>query len=97
MTEKWYWVEKTATTIRIGLSKTTQAELGDVSFINLPKVESQLNLGDSLISIEATKAVLDFDTPFAGEIARINSAAVEDPTLLNSKDHTKNWLVEFVN
>lgn len=96
MTEKWYWVEQTATTVRIGLTAATQDELGDISFVDLPKVDSQLNLGDALTSIEATKAVLDFDTPFVGKISAVNTAAVENPILLNSKDHTKNWLVEFV-
>lgn len=95
MAEQWYWVEEKEDTVRIGLTSATQEELGEISFVDLPKVGTVLAVGDSLTSIEATKAVLDFDTPFAGTVVAVNTIALETPSTLNSTDQAANWLVEL--
>ncbi|CAH0417337.1 glycine cleavage system protein H [Periweissella fabaria] len=96
MSEKWYWtVESTNETVRIGLTAKTLEELGEISFVDLPKVGTILADGDSLASVEATKAVLDFDTPFAGTVIAINTAAIDTPTTLNQASHDNNWLVDL--
>lgn len=96
MSEKWYWaVESTDGTVRIGLTEKTQEELGEVAFVDLPKIGTILAEGDALTSIEATKAVLDFDTPFAGTIVAVNTAALATPATLNKTSQADNWLVDL--
>lgn len=95
MAENWYWSEEKDGNIRLGLTAATLEELGDISFVDLPKIGTELALGDSLTSIEATKAVLDFDTPFAGTIVAINEMALETPASLNTASQDDNWLVEI--
>ncbi|MCM0598874.1 glycine cleavage system protein H [Periweissella fabalis] len=98
MSEKWYWtVEGADGRVRIGLTDQTRTELGDVSFVDLPKIGTVLAIGDALASIEATKAVLDFDTPFAGTVVAVNTVAIDKPSILSNSSQDDNWLVVLKN
>lgn len=95
MAEDWYWQEESANIVRLGVTATTQAELGDVAYVELPKVNTKISVGEFLVSIEATKAVLDFDSPFSGIITKVNDKLLEQPAELNKVNHIDNWLVEI--
>ncbi|MCT4395626.1 glycine cleavage system protein H [Periweissella beninensis] len=95
MAEDWYWQEEKADSVRLGITTATQEELGDVAYVELPKVDTKITAGEFLVSIEATKAVLDFDSPFNGIITKINAQLIDQPANLNKAKHADNWLVEI--
>ncbi|MBO0446970.1 glycine cleavage system protein H [Enterococcus ureilyticus] len=86
------WVLKTAEGYKIGLTNNAQEDLGTITFATMPKVGQRLVKGDSLIELEAEKAVSEFSSPISGTISAINVAAEQDPSVLNDADQTKAWI-----
>ena len=79
----------------IGISDYAQKELGDVVFVELPQVGSQLELGDELGSIESVKAVSELFSPVTGEVIEVNEALAEKPELVNTDPYGDGWMVRI--
>jgi glycine cleavage system H protein len=77
----------------IGITDYAQKELGDVVFVELPKVGSQLEQGDELGSIESVKAVSELFAPASGEVVEVNEALAEKPELVNTDPYGDGWMV----
>jgi glycine cleavage system H protein len=79
----------------IGISEYAQKELGDVVFVELPAVGTQLEMGDELGSIESVKAVSELFSPVSGEIVEINEALADKPELVNTDPYGDGWMVKI--
>lgn len=79
----------------IGITDYAQKELGDVVFVELPQVGSQLEAGDELGSIESVKAVSELFTPVSGEVVEINEALAEKPELINTDPYGDGWMIRI--
>src|SRR5438105_5594714 len=79
----------------IGITDYAQKELGDVVFMELPQVGSQLEQGDELGSIESVKAVSELFAPVSGEVVEINEALAEKPELVNTDPYGDGWMVKI--
>ena len=79
----------------IGITDYAQKELGDVVFVELPQVGTQLELGDELGSIESVKAVSELFAPVSGEVVEINESLAEKPELVNSDPYGDGWMVRI--
>lgn len=79
----------------IGISDYAQKELGDVVFVELPQVGSQLELGDELGSIESVKAVSELFSPVSGEVVEINEALADKPELVNTDPYGDGWMIRI--
>ncbi|MHB0968270.1 MAG: glycine cleavage system protein GcvH [Thermoanaerobaculia bacterium] len=79
----------------IGISDYAQKELGDVVFVELPQVGTQLELGDDLGSIESVKAVSELFAPVSGEVIEVNEALAEKPDLVNTDPYGDGWMVKI--
>lgn len=79
----------------VGITDHAQAELGDIVYVDLPKVGSQVEQGKSLGSVESVKAVSDIYSPVTGEVVEINEALANTPELLNQDPHGGAWLVKI--
>jgi glycine cleavage system H protein len=77
----------------IGISDYAQKELGDVVFVELPQVGSQLDANDELGSIESVKAVSELFAPVSGEVIEVNEALAEKPELVNTDPYGDGWMV----
>ncbi|EOL43481.1 GcvH family protein [Enterococcus caccae ATCC BAA-1240] len=86
------WILKTNEGYKIGLTNEAQEDLGNITFATMPKVGQTLKKGDSLIEVEAEKAVSEFSSPMGGTIVAINEAAEQDPSVLDDADQTKAWI-----
>ncbi|MTD38558.1 glycine cleavage system protein H [Erwinia sp. CPCC 100877] len=86
------WISKTSEGYKIGLTNEAQEELGSITFATLPKVGQVLKKGDSLIEVEAEKAVSEFSSPISGTVVAINEAAADEPSLLDDADQAKAWI-----
>ena len=86
------WLLKTGEGYKIGLTNEAQEDLGNITFATMPKVGQTLKKGDSLIELEAEKAVSDFSTPISGTIAAINEAVEQDTSILDDANQTNAWI-----
>lgn len=78
----------------IGITDYAQKELGDVVFVELPTVGSQLEAADELGSIESVKAVSELFAPVSGEVVEVNEALKDKPELVNTDPYGDGWMVK---
>ena len=77
----------------IGITDYAQKELGDVVFVELPQVGSELEAGDELGSIESVKAVSELFSPVSGVVTEINEALADNPALVNTDPYGDGWMI----
>ena len=78
----------------IGITDYAQKELGDVVFVELPQVGTQLEMGDELGSIESVKAVSELFAPVSGEVTEVNEALADKPELVNTDPYGDGWMIK---
>ncbi|HEV8660345.1 MAG TPA: glycine cleavage system protein GcvH [Thermoanaerobaculia bacterium] len=79
----------------IGITHYAQKELGDVVFVELPQVGTQLEMGDELGSIESVKAVSELFSPVSGEVTEVNEALADKPELVNTDPYGDGWMIKI--
>jgi glycine cleavage system H protein len=77
----------------IGITDYAQGELGDVVYVELPKVGTRLGKHDVFGTIEAVKAVSELFAPIAGEVVEINERLDQEPALVNSDPYGSGWMI----
>ena len=93
-TKEHEWVRLEGDLGTIGITDHAQEELGDIVYVDLPKVGTHVEQGKSLGSVESVKAVSDIYSPVTGEVTEINSTLADAPEKLNSDPHGEAWLVK---
>ena len=91
---EWALVEE-AGTVLVGISEFAQAELGDVVFVELPKVGDRVEAGGQIGEIESVKAVSDLFSPVSGEIVEVNDGVKQNPELVNESPYENGWLLRI--
>lgn len=94
-TKEHEWIKAEGGTGTIGITDYAQQELGDVVFVELPKVGAQIKAGQSFGTVESVKAVSEIFSPVTGEILETNSALVNAPEKINQDPHGSAWLVRM--
>lgn len=79
----------------IGITDYAQGELGDVVFVNLPKVGDQVGAHQVFGTIEAVKAVADLYAPVAGTVVAVNQALDADPAVVNRDPYGEGWMIKL--
>ena len=79
----------------IGITDYAQKELGDVVFVELPKVGAQLEMGDELGNIESVKAVSELFSPVGGEVIEVNEVLADKPELVNTDPYGDGWMIKI--
>jgi len=88
------WVLVDGDTATVGITAYAAEKLGDVVFVELPKVGSDVASGAVVGEIESTKSVGELFAPVNGTVAEANSAVVDDPSLVNSDPFGEGWLIK---
>ena len=83
-TKEHEWLRAEGDVIVVGITAHAAEALGDVVFIELPEVETQVASGDEISVIESVKAASDILAPVDGEIVEVNAALVDNPGLVNA-------------
>ena len=91
---EWVKVEGDGT-VTVGITDYAQAALGDVTFIDLPKVGKQLESADVFGTVESVKAASDLYSPVSGEVIAINSSLNDTPDLVNREPYEKAWMIKI--
>ncbi len=88
------WVKKEGDTVKIGITDYAQDQLGDIVFVELPEVDSELDKGDEFGTLESTKAVSELYMPIGGKIVAINEALEDESELVNNDTYGDGWMIE---
>lgn len=92
-TKEHEWIRVDEEIGTIGITDYAQHELGDVVFVELPKVGDHLAANEAFGTIESVKAVSEIFAPVDGEVVGINAKLQNSPELVNSDPHGEAWLV----
>lgn len=91
-TEQHEWIDLRDGEATVGISVHAAHELGDITFVELPEVGTDLGQGDIACAIESVKAAEDIYSPAAGTVCAVNRALEEAPELVNEAPETKGWI-----
>jgi glycine cleavage system H protein len=90
---EWILVEGDMATV--GITDHAQEELGDIVYVDLPKVGAQIEQHGSLGSVESVKAVSEIYSPASGEVTEVNPALADSPEKLNEEPYGAGWLAKL--
>jgi glycine cleavage system H protein len=94
-TESHEWVRKEADgTVTVGITEFAQDALGDIVFVELPKVGTTYGAGDDAAVVESVKAASDIYAPVAGEVTEVNDAVAGAPESINANAYDA-WLFKI--
>ena len=84
-----------ADVVQIGITDFAQGELGDIVYVELPKVGATFGAHDVFGTVEAVKAVSELFLPLAGEVVAINDRLDGEPSLVNSDPYGDGWMIKL--
>jgi glycine cleavage system H protein len=94
-TEDHEYVRGDADVVTIGITDYAQGELGDVVYVELPKVGATYSKHDVFGTIEAVKAVSELFSPLSGEVVEVNGRLDKEPALVNSDPYGDGWMIKM--
>ncbi|WP_295643975.1 glycine cleavage system protein GcvH [uncultured Corynebacterium sp.] len=96
--EEHEWVNTSAVvegeTVRVGITHVAAEALGEIVFVELPEVGTEVEAGEAFGEVESTKSVSDIYAPVSGEIVAVNEALEDNAGLINEDPYGEGWLYE---
>ncbi|MEW5796736.1 MAG: glycine cleavage system protein GcvH [Candidatus Zixiibacteriota bacterium] len=92
-TSEHEWVGVEGRIATVGITDYAQGELGDVVFVELPKIGAVVKRGEAFGTIEAVKAVSELFSPVTGKIVEVNAALGDDPMTVNRDCYGDGWMI----
>ncbi len=93
-TREHEWIKIEGDTATVGITDFAQGELGDIVFVELPKVGESVQYMKPFGTIEAVKAVSDLFAPVSGKIVGVNQALDSDPMIINRDPYQGGWIIK---
>ncbi|HZA12072.1 glycine cleavage system protein GcvH [Mycobacterium sp.] len=95
-TEEHEWVRRTGDdTARVGITDFAQSSLGDVVYVQLPGVGTEVTAGESFGEVESTKSVSDLYAPLTAKVIAVNGDLESNPQLVNAEPYDGGWLIDL--
>ena len=94
-TKEHEWVKIDGARAVIGITEHAQSALGDIVYVELPKIGTSLEQGKPIGVVESVKAVSDIFAPISGTVTEVNSSVVDDPAKVNGDPFGDGWLVKI--
>lgn len=91
-TESHEWIKREGDNIRVGVTDHAQSELTDVVYVELPKVNRQVNAKEPIAVVESVKAASDIYAPVKGTVIEVNKSLEADPGLINREPYGQGWI-----
>ena len=91
------WVEIDGDEAVVGVSAYAAKELGDITYVELPKISSDVIVGDSVGVVESVKAASDVYSPLSGTVNAVNKNLEDDPGLVSNSPEEKGWMYRLEN
>jgi glycine cleavage system H protein len=93
-TKEHEWTRKEGKSVVVGITSHAQEELGDVVYVELPKIGSAITAGVPFGVIESTKAVSELFAPISGKVVKVNESLTGSPQTVNEDPYHAGWLIE---
>ena len=81
--------------VTVGISDYAQDQLGDIVFVELPELDSEVNQGDEVAVVETVKAASEVYSPMSGKIVDLNSSLEDSPEIVNSSAFEEGWFFKI--
>lgn len=91
--EEHIWVKRESDQIIIGITDFAQEELGDIVFVDLPEVGTELEMEEPFGSVESVKSVSELYSPVSGTVVDINEDLEDNPEFINESPYDKAWMI----
>ena len=92
-TREHEWAKQEGDRVRVGITAYAQEQLGDVVFVELPKVGAKVSASKTFGVVESVKAVSDLFAPVSGEIVEANAELTQKPETVNADPYGKGWMI----
>ncbi|CAB4544929.1 unannotated protein [freshwater metagenome] len=92
---EWVGTTSDSSVLRVGITDFAQSALGDIVYVQLPKVGETVTEGKVCGEIESTKSVSEIFSPVTGTVTSVNEVLVGNPEIINSDPYDKGWLLEI--
>jgi glycine cleavage system H protein len=89
------WARANGDVVRVGITDYAQDALGDVVFVDLPKVGTEVAAGGAIGEVESTKSVSEIYAPVAGKVTAINETLTSAPESVNADPYGEGWICEI--
>jgi len=89
------WARADGAVVRIGITDYAQDALGDIVFVDLPALGTELAAGGTLGEVESTKSVSEIYAPVAGKVVAVNTGLADAPETLNQDPYGEGWIAEI--
>lgn len=94
-TKEHEWINIEDNMGTIGITDYAQSALGDITFVELPSQDTEVEQFEEFVSVESVKAASDIFSPMSGRVVEVNSKLEDNPGLINRYCYTKGWLVKI--
>ncbi len=94
-TKEHEWIRVSDNTGTVGITDFATKELGEVVYVELPKVGDKFKTGDAFGNVESVKAVSELFLPCTGEVIEVNEDLGNAPEILNEDPYNKGWLIQI--
>ena len=92
-TREHEWAKQEGATVRVGITAYAQEQLGDVVFVELPKVGAKVTAHQAFGVVESVKAVSDLFAPISGQVTEVNAELGQKPETVNADPYGKGWML----
>ena len=89
------WAKSEGDKVRIGIDDYAQDQLGDIVFVELPRIGDTFGKGEEFGTVESVKAVSELYMPISGEILAVNTTLAEQPETVNTDPYNDGWMIEI--
>jgi glycine cleavage system H protein len=94
-TKEHEWVKVEDNIVTVGITDYAQGELGDIVFVEMPRLNSEVKTEQPFGTIEAVKAVSDMFAPVSGKVIAINEILEDDPMIINRDPYGEGWMIKI--
>jgi len=94
-TKEHEWIKVDGSAATIGITDHAQNSLGDIVFVELPKLGAEIEQGKAFGTVESVKAVSDLVAPVSGEVLAVNQAVIDAPETVNEDPYGEGWLIRI--
>ena len=94
-TEEHEWIRLEGNIATIGITDFAQSELGDIVYIEVDTLDSEINSNDVFGTVEAVKTVSDLFMPVTGKVVEVNSSLEDAPEVVNDDPYGQGWIIKI--
>ena len=94
-TEEHEWVKLNGNVATVGITDFAQSELGDIVYLEIDTLDSEINSNDVFGTVEAVKTVSDLFMPVNGKVIEVNSSLEDNPEVVNDDPYGEGWIIKI--